>query len=63
MTIATMLKPINSAYSKTAQTQLKRAESLMPRAATISTRMSKMLPTNATQYLLLAALFEKKLRK
>ena len=61
--MAAMAKPTMSTYSKIAQPQLKRAESLMPRAATMSTRMSNTDPTRATSYLLLAAALLKKLRK
>ena len=43
-----------------AQPHENRAESLIPRAATIRTRMSNPLPTAATAYTLLAAELLKK---
>ena len=57
---AATAKPMMSTYSKIAQPQLKRAESLMPRAATMRTRMQKTDPTRATRYVLLAAELLKK---
>ncbi len=56
---AAIEKPSSSAYSNSAHSHWKRADSLIPIAATASTPRLKIEPTSATQYLLLAALWLK----
>ena len=60
---AAMAKPMSTVYSNTAQDHWKRAEILMPSAATTSTSKLSSVPTRAVSYLSLAAAFEKKLSR